>query len=345
MARALPATLRSSPPAGDGISSLPPADPSIPPGLALRFYNADWDGIRAFDELGPEPASPSFYDTIAVELSERRVGDGTVLRSNYLFDGSTQYAPVFGSRNEGRCHVRVPLPGTDVDGTIRPDAPSDGYDGCDGTETEYDIAVREDGSARIGVAVRHSGRDFETFRKNYEEILPEERRRDAQRLVAALAQSGRLIGDVVAETPADGPCFLRFEAEIPDFAVRDGERLVFRLPGALSVSPAMQKRRFPFRRTADAATETACFVQPPPGWRIASSPADCKLPVDGGFGVQMQRIVQDSDTHTTFTTTRYLRRTEFPAERYPDYVEASLRFRGPDAETVILERAEDAPRP
>ena len=52
----------------------------------------------------------------------------------------------------------------------------------------------------------------------------------------------------------------------------------------------------------------------------------------------MQRIVQDFGTHTTFTTTRYLRRTEFPAERYPDFVEASLLFRGPDAETVILER-------
>ena len=345
MARALPATLRPSPPAGDGISSLPPADPSTPPGLALRFYNADWDGIRAFDKLGPEPTSPSFYDTIAVELSERRVGDGTVLRSNYLFDGSTQYAPVFGSRNEGRCHVRVPLPGTDVDGTIRPDAPSDGYDGCGGTETEYDIALREDGSAHVALRVRHSGRDFETFRKKYEEILPEERRRDAQRLVAAFAQSGRLAGDVVAETPADGPCFLRFEAEIPDFAVRDGERLVFRLPGALSVSPAMQKRRFPFRRTADDATETVCFVQPPPGWRIASAPDDRRISDVGGFGVQMQRIVQDSGTHTTFTTTRHLRRTEFPAERYPDYVEASLRFRGPDAETVILERAADAPRP
>jgi hypothetical protein len=120
---------------------------------------------------------------------------------------------VYGSRNEGRCHVRVPLPGTDVDGTIRPDAPSDGYDGCDGTETEYDIAVREDGSARIGIAVRHSGRDFETFRKKYEEILPEERRRDAQRLVAALAQSGRLIGDVVADENPEA--FAAYEATFP----------------------------------------------------------------------------------------------------------------------------------
>lgn len=346
MARALPATLRPSPPTGGGIASLPPADPSASPGLALRFYNADWDGIRSFETLGPEPASPSFYDTIVVELSEMRSGDGTtVVRCNQLFDGATQYAPVFGSRNEDRCHIRVPLPGTDVDGTILPDAPSDGYNGFDGTTTEYDIVVREDGSARIGVAVRHSGADFESFRKRYEQILPEERRRDAQRLVAALAQSARLVGEVVSETPADGPCFLRFAADIPDFAVRDGERLVFRLPGALSVSPAMQTRRFPFRRTADGATETACFVQPPSGWRIASAPDDCTIPVDGGFGVQMQRIVQFFGTHATFTTTRYLRRTEFPAERYPDYVEASLRFRGPDAETVILERAADAPRP
>ena len=336
MARALPATLRPSPLAGD----VPPADPPAPPGLALRFYNADWDGTRAFDELGPEPASGSFYDTIAVEISEPRADEAGTLPNDYLlFDGATQYAPALGSRNEGRCFVRVPLPGTDVDGTVRIDNPSDGDNGCDGTETAYEIALREDGSAHVALRVRHSGGEFESFRKRYEQILPEERRRDAQRLVAALAQSARLVGDVVAETPADGPCLLRFEAEIPDFAVRDGERLVFRLPGALSVSPAMQKRRFPFRRTADEATTTFCVVTPPAGWRIASAPGNCEISEDDGFGVQMQRQVENFGTETVFATERYLWRTEFPAELYPDYVEASLRFRGPDAETVILKSA------
>lgn len=323
MARALPVTSRPL-----RIASMPPAFWTAPR-LSLRFYNADWDGIRECDELGPEPASPSFYDTIAVELEE------TVVPCDLLFDGATQYAPALGSRNEGRCFVRVPLPGTDADGWVRIDQPSDG----DATSTSYNITLREDGSAHVALCVHHSGRAFEAFRKKYEEILPEERRRDAQRLVAALAQSARLVGDVVAETSADGYRRLLFEAEIPDFAVRDGERLVFRLPGALSVSPAMQKRRFPFRRTTDEATLTHCVVTPPAGWRIASAPDNCEISEDDGFGVHMRRQVGDFGTDALFRTERYIRRTEFSAERYPAYVEASLRFRGPDAETVILERA------
>lgn len=323
MARALPVTSRPL-----RIASMPPAFWTAPR-LSLRFYNADWDGIRECDELGPEPASPSFYDTIAVELEE------TVVPCDLLFDGATQYAPALGSRNEGRCFVRVSLPGTDADGWVRIDQPSDG----DATSTSYNITLREDGSAHVALCVHHSGRAFEAFRKKYEEILPEERRRDAQRLVAALAQSARLVGDVVAETSADGYRRLLFEAEIPDFAVRDGERLVFRLPGALSVSPAMQKRRFPFRRTTDEATLTHCVVTPPAGWRIASAPDNCEISEDDGFGVHMRRQVGDFGTDALFRTERYIRRTEFSAERYPAYVEASLRFRGPDAETVILERA------
>ena len=324
MARALPVMSRPL-----RVVSMPPAFWTAPR-LSLRFYNADWDGIRECDELGPEPASPSFYDTIAVELEENGVFTHCL-----LFDGATQYAPALGSRNEGRCFVRVPLPGTDVDGTVRIDQPSDG----DATSTSYNITLREDGSAHVALCVHHSGRAFEAFRKKYEEILPEERRRDAQRLVAALAQSARLVGDVVAETSADGYRRLLFEAEIPDFAVRDGERLVFRLPGALSVSPAMQKRRFPFRRTTDEATLTHCVVTPPAGWRIASAPDNCEISEDDGFGVHMRRQVGDFGTDALFRTERYIRRTEFSAERYPAYVEASLRFRGPDAETVILERA------
>lgn len=344
---------------------------------ALRLYDADWDGappaarVLAF-------ASPSTFDTISLEV-------GRLSAEPFCLDGATQYAAPFQSRNEGRTYLRVALPPADPppDPLLREDRPrapgGDGwgpdYPAQSGTETEYTIRVREDGSAEIGIAVSHSGADFEAFRKRYEEILPEERRRDAQRLAAAIAQSAKLQGNVTTETPSNGPCTrLLFSVEVPDFAVRDGDRLVFRLPGALPLSPQARERRFPFRRASDDLSCTACRVWIPFGWRVASAPPSVRfgdpkiLPgsvfvapgrnADVGFSMDerdalegakaayAREVSDDGPAGLLWVRTRRrLERAEFDAALFPAFQADCLLTRGPDAETVILERAEDAPRP
>lgn len=216
------------------------------------------------------------------------------------------------------------------------------YESMDGTSTEYDIALREDGSARIAVRIRHSGTDFEAFRKRYEQILPEERRRDAQRRVAALAQSARLVGEVSTETPPDGPCVMRFEAEVPDFAVREGERLVLRVPEPSPLSPPARTRRFPFRRTAPEFEGVTTVLRPPAGWRAVSVPSSGISHVSRNDGFGARRDVWTSrgpDGELVFRGVLELERTEFGADRYGAFLRATLGGRGPDAATVVLEPA------
>ena len=360
MARALSATLRPSFP-----DDTPPDGPEEGPArtrskagerprVLIRLYNADWDGLpeQRLDR-DPEPASPSFYDTIAVALSESR-SDGCVLwDDDYLFDGATQYAPALASRNRGRIYVEAgPVPGwtpawTTVDESPDPKASEmePAYESMDGTFTEYDITLREDGSARVAVRVRHSGTDFESFRKRYEQILPEERRRDAQRRVAALAQSARLVGEVVTETPPEGPCVMRFEAEIPDFAVREEGRLVLRVPEPAPLSPVARTRRFPFRRTSPAFEGVTTVLRPPAGWRAVSVPASGISHVSRKDGFGARRDVWTSvgpDGELVFRGVLELERTEFGADRYERFLRATLGGRGPDAETVVLARAPGA---
>ena len=357
MLRALPETLRptfpdDTPPDGPAEGTARSRSRSGErPRILLRLYNGDWDGLpeRRLDNH-PEPATGNFYDTIAVALSESRSAGCVLWTDDYLFDGSSQYAPALASRHRGRVYVEADpaqgyvAPGTTVDEShgVRTAEMEPAYESMDGTFTEYDIALREDGSARIGVRIRHSGRDFETFRKRYEQILPEERRRDAQRLVAALAQSARLVGSVETETPPEGPCVMRFEAEVPDLAVRDGDRLVLRVPGPPPLSPAARTRRFPFRRTSGTFAGVTTILRPPAGWRAVSlpSPGRAHVSPNDGFGARRDVWKTDGpDGELVFRGVLELKRTEFGPERYDDFLRAALGMRGPDAETVILERA------
>ncbi len=341
--------------------------------IRLRLYDADWDGAPPAARV-LSFASPSTFDTLAFEVRS----DSDL----WFLDDATQYAPPLASRNEGRAFLAVSFP--PGAGGPRPGMPepvvredvfedgsngwSDGWGPCypsqSGTETEYTIRVREDGSAEIGVAVSHSGGDYEAFRKRYEEILPEERRRDAQRLAASIAQSAKLQGDVATETPSNGPCTrLVFAVEVPDFAVRDGDRLVFRLPGGLPLSPQARERRFPFRRSADDLACTACSVWIPEGWRVAAAPSAVSrgsrrtewTETTGKDGRRHAKSVTHSPPadRATFErevsfdegagilrvrTQRILDRAEFDAALFPAFQADSLRTRGADAETVVLER-------
>ena len=351
-------------------------------GTAVRLYNADWDGAPpAARDLSF--ASPSTFDTIDFSVPEATWGPLSVIGSrHWCLDGATQYAPPLACRNEGRAYLFVRLPPSgpedpDRVSVARADSlgPGNGwgpnYPSQSGTETEYTIRVREDGSAEIGVSVSHSGSDYEAFRKRYEEILPEERRRDAQRLAAAISQSAKLQGDVVTLTPTNGPCTkLLFAVDVPDFAVRDGDRLVFRLPGTLSLSPQARERRFPFRRASDDLSCTACSVWLPAGWRVAAAPSAVSrgsrrtewIETTGEDGRRHAKCVTHSPPadRATFErevsldegagilrvrTQRILDRAEFDAALFPAFQSDCLGTRGPDAETVILERAADAPRP
>lgn len=308
--------------------------------ISLRLYNAAWNADPTLRSPADVPAAPATFDTIAVGFSD------------HVFDGATQYAHPLADRNRDLPALvwRPDLPAPDEVVLLRP---SFGYPfrnwgellGRDGVRTRYDIDVRTNGSARIRVAVEHGGTAFEAFRKRYEQILPEERRRDAQRRVAAFAQSARLVGDVETETPPDGPCVLRFEAEVPDFAQPCGNGLAFRDPGLLPVSPPAARRRFPFRRASSSAEMTESVVHLPEGWV-----ATCRRPSIGldrgrdvGADVRLQCSPPLAPGGTMFLTAwRVLEPIEFPPESYEGFLAGSLGLRGPDADTIRIHPPEPA---
>ena len=317
------------------------ADPEI------RLYDADWDGAPrrsgAADDVERAYASPSTFDTIAVAFPRSASGATNEAGGALLFlDGATQYAHPCGDRNQNRTGLRWrPSAAGAEPPLVRPEKPSaaagDEFRAADdGTVAHYDIEVRTNGSARVRVEIEHGGSHFESFRKRYEQILPEERRRDAQRRAAALSQSARLVGEVVTETPPRGPCVLRFEAEVPDFAVPSGGGLSFRTPGALPVSPAMMRRRFPYRRAGSDSERTECAIRLPEGWTPARD-GNPRIAAGGpGTGGGASRETEFRDGVLVLRSARELFRIEFDPALYGDFLAQSLNLRGPDSDTIRI---------
>ncbi len=282
------------------------------------------------------------FDTIAVVLPRSVPCATNEARGARLFlDGATQYAHPCGDRNQNRTALRWRPSRADAAPTlVGPEKPSAAAGeefraADDGTVARYDIEVRTNGSARVRVEIEHGGSDFESFRKRYEQILPEERRRDAQRRAASLSQSARLVGEVATETPPRGPCVLRFEAEVPDFAQPAGEGLSFRTPGALPVSPAMMRRRFPYRRAGSASARTECAIRLPEGWTPAYRTP--RIGAGGpGTGGGASREAEFRDGVLTLRFARELARIEFDPSLYGDFLAQSLHLRGPDADTIRI---------
>ncbi len=127
-----------------------------------------------------------------------------------------------------------------------------------------------------------TGPEVGSMRKEYAEILPEERNRLHQSLLAQLAQSAEATGPLVADLEGY-PFKLSFKAYIPNFAVKTGDLLTLTLPpfarapfSSLESTP----RENPLATSAaDAAVEEVVVLLPKGYTEIEHIPEDFKYEV------------------------------------------------------------------
>lgn len=139
-----------------------------------------------------------------------------------------------------------------------------------------DIVLRENGSALLKITERFSGTDFESQKRRYSEFTPEELRRHIQHLVSSISQSARLLGDVQTDFETY-PATLRYQLEIPDFAVRNGKFRQLELPRFNRISWPIRtmetQRQTPYERTESLEYRYSWRVALPSGWTVKSTPA------------------------------------------------------------------------
>ncbi len=313
-------------------------------GLAPRFlfHESDWDVLVQDGETvrtDRRTASPSTFDSITFAF-ESPTGE------RWFLDGSSRYAPLPFDSDRDSPRLELPASGVPDSSTVLPPPPlawEESDEGADATEIRFDIHLREDGSARVDVAERHRGSAAEIFRRNRSQMVPEERRRDAQGRAAAVAQSAKLVGDIEEELQPQGPCGLAFSVEVPDFAAVRGNTLAFRIQRE-SLHPETAPRRFPFSRTMKRRSRTVSRIFLPEGWTVRSMPPGGDVSLESPqFGISLRRetkcntAAKDEPT-LVVSDTLCLGHAEFGPELYPRFLSDELATRGAAAGTVVVEK-------
>ena len=103
-------------------------------------------------------------------------------------------------------------------------------DGDVRVELSNTVWIRENGAADFDVVRREYGPGVGAYRRRYEEMLGEERRRHYRALLGKLSENATATKDLVTDVKGY-PAVTTYSAYVPGFAVVNGDEITLRLPG------------------------------------------------------------------------------------------------------------------
>ena len=174
---------------------------------------------------------PSSFDALVIRAVD---GNGRV----FWVAGENEYTPPETTSREGDDYYD---PASDMFGTV--DVPLDSvWRGH--TDSRCRITVRANGSADFDITNLTYGSGVGSFRKRFEEMLPELRSRFFQQLVGVLSENATATSALTTDTTGY-PAALSFSAYVADFAVIQGDALTLTIPdfssGLFSVGGPLRK--------------------------------------------------------------------------------------------------------
>ena len=213
----------------------------------------------------------------------------------------------------------------------------------DHSRTEWTIELNADGQATITTTNWSFGSSYASFRKQYEEMQPEERRRHFQGLVADISQSAQAVGDLVTCT-SNYPGYSSFTVKAERYAVREGNTLTLLLPG--SGTPAVglraDQRVNPLLANDPVENAWICRVTLPAGVRsIPVLPPETDHLLPNGLGRVRQLVhrstLPDGRLQVTIERTTDLDPSILPADLYPALLEINRHLTHPQMKTLLAE--------
>ena len=200
----------------------------------LKGAGLDASVVFAAADAGDDPRISHMdldqYPNVAmfsVALCRVRVKTGGFLgfgakTTDYFVGIENEYTPV-GSTPYVDCHYIDP-----ATGDIELVEPSDAGFRARKSET-YEIGVRENGAIDVDYTAQTWGSAVGAFRKNYAEMLPEDRSRHFQELLGDISQAATATQDLVTDTDSY-PAKLTFSAFVPDYAVVADGSITLNIP-------------------------------------------------------------------------------------------------------------------
>jgi hypothetical protein len=212
------------------------------------------------------------------------------------------------------------------------------------SRSAWTIDLDARGTATVTVTNWFFGTAAGPFRKQYAEMLPEDRRRHHLELVGSISKSAKPASDLLTDTDAYPGC-RTFSVSAENYAIIDGDTLTLLIPevaGALLPVRA-DRRENPLFLGANGETELVCRIVLPDGYaRLPLLPEPKRWTLPCGFGTLDYRVDVSTradgrrevriERHHTFAS------GEAPAELYPALLEYNRRFSHPANRTLVGEK-------
>ncbi len=191
-----------------------------------------------------------------------------VRTGGFLWWGGTTETYYLGTENE-----YTPLGTTAYEGSLYLDPQTGAIEKIPVTdrqsrkETSMAISVRENGSVDVDYTRTIYGSAVGSFRKNYAEMLPEDRSRHYQELLGDLAQAATSTRDLITDVESY-PAKMTFSAFIPHYAVVSDDTLTLSVPGlTANLFPLTgAEREAPIGIAGDPPSRVEYVITFPEGW-------------------------------------------------------------------------------
>ena len=272
--------------------------------VVFATLDADDDAALKRLDMVEKPNEAAF----AAALCRVTVRDGGFLwwggaETTYFIGTENEYAPLGATIYDGSHYLD---PATGAFGVVTKSA----ADLAAASTVEMTVTVRENGAADVDMLETQFGPGVGTFRKDYAELLAEERSRHFQTLLGNLAQAATATREL--ETDVTGyPARLSFSAYIPDFATVSGDAITLTVPAfyrpLFSLTGAV--RTTPLLAGATEKSVTKVTVVFPEGYTLAEHLPEAHAlvnplkPGERWLTFAVERAVQDGRLTVTLTRT------------------------------------------
>jgi hypothetical protein len=211
----------------------------------------------------------------------------------------------------------------------------------DQSQISIEVSIATHGEAGLTRSTTLQGVAFEAFKRTYDEITPEQRRRQYLEMVAAVSQSATAASDLITDY-GSYPGHLEYSVFADRYAVVDGDYLYFTLPGGLGgklLTYRSSERTLPFvwPNHIDMMTETNVIL--PEGYEPVILPESFSWQAPEGAGI-IEVSVEFSPSANAIRIVQLadLRPALFPASDFQNIVNAGRRLAHPKMRTILLRK-------
>lgn len=260
------------------------------------------------------------FDTVLVAVT------GDKKETVYLGD-TGQYAQLGALTHAGRPAINL------KDG--KPENPRSEI--SDAVETGFSLKLTETGDVALTKKVLFSGSEFEQFHQQFAQFTPEERNRAYQNLLSQISQSAEAAGDLA--TSFNTPGQLQFAANLPAYAVRDGDQMYFNLPEGLGdlLGLKASRRENPFYIEKPIRQTFLYEIALPDGWAPVLLPTSSRTELPSGAGwVEIKVSVEKG--RITILQQAQLNAAIIPPEDYDKLLALNNLITAPSARAILLRK-------